>query len=635
MSIVLSTDLLQAGHGQAPVWEEPNRSPDGIVDDRVHSLHRPSEQYSEPVTESSLDTESMSSCSNASHSSDSVDSCSEETVVDYLCDLLTNSDVKYSARLAECFRYADPMPPISKRSLAELEISAIRDNAKLRHDINFDRELFFRPNLDGTRGLAKLRAAEEYWHALAAELELYALVYQRDWPGPSLRSHDGAVIETAVQRRIPELLTTIRDILEVLIPSRSALFKEQLDVSMFMQMVKNGVCDIVKVVQWLSLVLKEHCAPIRDEWVDNMVEKIHEGVTVANWRLTVSGLRDLLGILEAMKLDVANHQIQYLRPKLIEDTVAFEQSYYQTNAFQPSPSRQWFLSYWHQHIHPTPQPTCTTPCTTQTFAHALTHLLLTPALPLPPTFHRDYPRLLALRATLSSLLHLATSLRTAATLLSRPLPPSLRQRLLADLTAIVPSGPWRPNIHHVAAQIARVVHPLLPDPLSITPAALHDAAHASLDAAWSHLSHTPELHAITSFLTTRTLAALTTFATASLLDVHSAFVARPPSSTVPPNDPPLPACVEPLYDGLVDVARRVAPLAVLHWRVWGPLVYVVEGAVPSSDALVRGVPSAPARESHHVRPVAPTTAFPAGSVTASLRVGERTVGEQSGRQVAL
>ncbi|KAJ8121284.1 hypothetical protein ONZ43_g2223 [Nemania bipapillata] len=42
----------------------------------------------------------------------------------------------------------------------------------------------------------------------------------------------------------------------------------------------------------------------------------------------VQGLRNLLSVLEAMKLDVANHQIRCLRPILIEDTVHFEQRFF-------------------------------------------------------------------------------------------------------------------------------------------------------------------------------------------------------------------------------------------------------------------------------------------------------------------
>ncbi|EGF34619.1 hypothetical protein AAULH_14121, partial [Lactobacillus helveticus MTCC 5463] len=42
----------------------------------------------------------------------------------------------------------------------------------------------------------------------------------------------------------------------------------------------------------------------------------------------VEGLRMSFAILEAMKLDVANHQIRTLRPMLVDSAIEFEQEYY-------------------------------------------------------------------------------------------------------------------------------------------------------------------------------------------------------------------------------------------------------------------------------------------------------------------
>jgi hypothetical protein len=38
---------------------------------------------------------------------------------------------------------------VTKATLSELDVSKIVHNHKIRHDINFDPELHFRPNLDG------------------------------------------------------------------------------------------------------------------------------------------------------------------------------------------------------------------------------------------------------------------------------------------------------------------------------------------------------------------------------------------------------------------------------------------------------------------------------------------------------
>lgn len=77
---------------------------------------------------------------------------------------------------------------------------------------------------------------------------------------------------------------------------------------------------------------------MRDDWVDDMVTELSNGDRNRYIGLLFSGFRSLVAVLEAMKLvsqdktpyftalltafeDVANHQIRYFRPLLIEDTV--------------------------------------------------------------------------------------------------------------------------------------------------------------------------------------------------------------------------------------------------------------------------------------------------------------------------
>lgn len=237
------------------------------------------------------------------------------TDADILSDLcqwieMSTGGSSKGTRLAHSFAHASSHPPITKHSLSELDIGAIINNPKLRHDVNFDRELHFRPNFDGAKGKFKLKTAEEYWNALAAELELYTFLFNG---APSVTLRKGAtwprVIQIA-QRRIPPMFDTIRDIIKSLVPERDqSRVDEQLDTKMLMQQIEKGVCDLVSVAKWLSHLLKAHCAPVRDEWVDKMVEQIDLGTRGGSGRSLVNGLRELLGILEAMKL-VSHHSVK-------------------------------------------------------------------------------------------------------------------------------------------------------------------------------------------------------------------------------------------------------------------------------------------------------------------------------------
>ena len=205
--------------------------------------------------------------------------------------------------LGDAFRCAADLPPITKYSLSELDIQNIITNIKLRHDVNYDRDLSFRPNLDGVKGQEKLKTSRKYWNALIAELELYARLFQGT---PSLcnsRNVNWSEIVHHAQRRIPKMFEIIKEVLKSLVPDRDhARVDEHLDVPMLMQEIEKGVCDLVRLSEWMAVLLKEHCAPMRDDWVDKMVISTRDGVAKNSSEDIVKGLRELLGVLEAMKL---------------------------------------------------------------------------------------------------------------------------------------------------------------------------------------------------------------------------------------------------------------------------------------------------------------------------------------------
>jgi hypothetical protein len=66
-------------------------------------------------------------------------------------------------------------PPVTKTTLSELDVNKIIHNPKLRHDINFDPELHFRPNLDGEKGRRKQDKANQFWNALSEQLQQFVV----------------------------------------------------------------------------------------------------------------------------------------------------------------------------------------------------------------------------------------------------------------------------------------------------------------------------------------------------------------------------------------------------------------------------------------------------------------------------
>lgn len=212
---------------------------------------------------------------------------------------------------------APSLPPINLQSLKEIDLQEILKNPQLRHDILFDPQLQFRPNLDGDRGRKKKSMIEKYWMEIERECQQFF-----DAKGIS-------GIDTSKIPRLPALFTTLRDILLSLLPAKDrAPVNEIMDIDLTLQQFAHGSFDFVAMAQWLGEVFKSHCAPMRDQWVSEMIRKFQEAYAEASVCKLVLGLRSIFSILEAMKLDVANHQVRILRPVLIETAAEFERDYF-------------------------------------------------------------------------------------------------------------------------------------------------------------------------------------------------------------------------------------------------------------------------------------------------------------------
>jgi hypothetical protein len=183
-------------------------------------------------------------------------------------------------------------PPVTKGTLSELDVNKIVNNPKLRHDINFDPDLHFRPNLDGEKGRRKTEKANNFWETMSTQLQNY-LMHREEFE---------AQLGDA-EWCLPATLKAIRGILETLVPQRDrASVEETFNVDLLMQQFRKGVADLVKLALWLSQLLKCHCAPMRDNWVDEMVTQLSNGDRNCDVNMLVAGMKNLLGVLEAMKL---------------------------------------------------------------------------------------------------------------------------------------------------------------------------------------------------------------------------------------------------------------------------------------------------------------------------------------------
>ncbi|CAO1637852.1 unnamed protein product [Parajaminaea phylloscopi] len=324
-------------------------------------------------------------------------------------------------------------PPITRATLRELDLSEILKNPQLRHDIVFDANVQFRPNFDGERGRKKREACERYWKAVAREIETGCTCSTFDGttmlpctcqpttrPGKDASTPVAAVGVAASRRpRIPLLIQELRAVCLSILPlssaatsssnlsatlsssgtagtavarnesasgsagagpapasssSHHAVLSSALDPALIPQQMAHGVLDAVGLVELLASVLKLHCAPMRDEMIEKMVESARRGQVG-------HGLRMCFEILELMKLDIANHQLRSARPYLVETAVEFEARWFrdqiEQGRTQLERSTAWFLQYWSEVTADAPD-LARTARISEAFTRGFTSLVLDP-----------------------------------------------------------------------------------------------------------------------------------------------------------------------------------------------------------------------------------------------------------------
>ncbi|KAF1928778.1 uncharacterized protein M421DRAFT_62514 [Didymella exigua CBS 183.55] len=555
-----------------------------------------------------------------------------EQLAELLITMIPGSE---GEELAEAYREGTDLPPITGQSLSELDIQNIITNIRLRHDVNFDRNLSFRPNLDGAKGQGKVKAAHRYWRALVAELELYNRLFRGTLPMQEMDTHDWPTIVRHAERRIPKIFQTIRDVLKSLVPDRDhSRVDEHLDVGMLMQQIERGICDLVGLSEWMSCLLKEHCAPMRDEWVDKMVSYTRTGVTQNKPDSIVKGLCELLGILESMKLDVANHQIRNLKTLLIEDTINFETHYHLDRLvngrarFDIQNAQKWYHSASAE-FGPV--------CSTQRDPSRLHLEVLVRGViatlfgedgrsDFPEAMYLDIDRLQIIKAEIEDHIFFEVCLDMFATLLKQfgfqgPSLSVTRQQVVSSLTAImgessVGYGPhqWMANSEALSLEILRQASTLAGR------ATMYDYDNMSrANRLLRHLffsTFTTQARNLESAVLPIILATIEKYSTSSPIELFNNLVPATTTTTTLPSVNPSQSTVPDTFSfhrllhpdthKLSDIANRISHITILHWRIWSKIAYIQDDA---SESRLTSTPAPQVSEAH---------------VPSSMRTGEAT-----------
>ncbi|KAF8635971.1 hypothetical protein AX15_000135 [Amanita polypyramis BW_CC] len=283
---------------------------------------------------------------------------------------LTSTVVDYSSP------HIPPLkPPVNRQTLRELELDSIVRNPQLRHDLLVEPRLQFRP----TYSRRKRDAAEKYWAAILQELESGCTCVTFNIEGrPRSRicactllpsNSSGPVTAflptyNAYTVRTPSRIRTfLSEFLEVLLlviqplsdltdlstdhdsmrtqirqhSTQATYIRSIFDPTLIEQEIKRRVFDPSDLLQTIGYTLKDHCAPMRDSAVDEMIQTAK---SCKDGRISapdaLRAFRMCMELLEVMKLDIANHQLQSLRPYLTRTSGQYELKAFQN---KKSPER--------------------------------------------------------------------------------------------------------------------------------------------------------------------------------------------------------------------------------------------------------------------------------------------------------
>lgn len=507
-------------------------------------------------------------------------------------EIVIPTELCLTSRDHRLLRDAKTDPPVTKKTLSELDLPCIMSNINLRMDANFDRDLHFKPDLDGEKGKRKRKEAAEYWDALAAEISIYAFCASQDATSRNTCGEQRSSERQTLKPRLPTLFETLQDVLKTLVPEREhASITQNLEVGLLMQQIYKGVLDMTSLAKWLAALLKSHCAPMRDEWVDRMVEQITTGFRTQDPSQIVGGLQTLFAILEAMKLDVANHQIRAFRVLLVEDTVPFLQEYFRSEIekdnFSIESSIQWYAELRGQDMrHAAKESQTDSFWPVAVLLQGLAELLLQFRSPegFPETFIFDTERLWQLRCNLQNMINLdicwyifESYIHNQKRYLSEPSETyaTFRSRIwwLLEETDDCQRGDtrWLTNVRNVSLEIAR-----LACVACCTDKLVSDNVISPIEEAleW-HLSHESSWFAYFQNTLRQKLVVVT-------LDFARKYLNMSPLAICESQRTDL---VHPrqlnLARGKQELDRigmRLAHIGVLHWRVWAPILYAREVA---------------------------------------------------------
>ena len=497
------------------------------------------------------------------------------------------------------FRCDGPLvPPVTTESLKELDLLLIKNNLSLRIDVNYDHDLHFMP-ISGRRGEEKRIEAQKYWQWLELELQIH--LHNSRGSCQACSEHEKTA-PPHFKSRLRSMFWHLKSLILLLVPDDDhGRVKDILDVDLLVQEVQNAVLDVGSLSVWLKALLTSHCAPIRDDWAEDMASTITSASRDGDMHGLVLGLETLFSFLECMRLDVANHQIRTYRIPLIEDGVAFQIDYFEARINQRKlsvdGSKKWFqdlcrprddrVSHWFDDLcRPAGETERRLVKGRDVFVCGLVELCTTPAPRLPLTLKHDASRLRAIQQELHDEIHFRICrnvFRSIVSHLHSPNaqsphrhPPKTARFSISRISDLLDGDHdhdnavdiWRAQIDSIALDIARQAFCAVDrDDSALNADLFSQVRRVLLKSFDTESAEQTQAHLLMSQLQRTVLDQTALFDPLSPLEISEQQKhyqqARPGGSHHRRAAP-----------DLDDISRRLAHITIIHWRVWRNLAYL-------------------------------------------------------------
>jgi hypothetical protein len=229
-------------------------------------------------------------------------------------------------------------PRITLSLLRSLEITAIANSPELRFDLNHTKKLRYKKVEVYEDDEEDIVQHNGYRQALTLEIRTYSKLYLIF---PLKRRHQ---VEFIIGRRLRKLLATIKAIIKTLTPTKHLYGIERIwDVELILQEISSGCHTFASHAKSLSTFLLRFSSPSREQ----RLEQLPKYFETQNLDDIISGLFEILDVLELLKLDSANYLLRHYSPHLINATTSFGLKHFGNkildHKLDPTGPRQWFL----------------------------------------------------------------------------------------------------------------------------------------------------------------------------------------------------------------------------------------------------------------------------------------------------